>query len=359
MEPARELPKKAMKRITYMSRFAANLSAADVEQIGSHAAAKNKKAGVTGVLFSLGSMFFQIIEGNGEQIDDLFELMRQDPRHLGVVCLKSESNVIQRLFPDWSMKAINLDAETGQVMAPIKLMLERIGESRQIIDSYTQPSVSQMMESGINPLEVPLQKVERVMLFSDIFSFGSICNTSPLDDVSELINTFLEICSRQVMSHGGEVAKYIGDSVMATFKPEQAGSAIDACMGALEDLESLRDSAPKESLLRVLYGGFGIAQGAVIEGNIGSTVKLDFTVIGDAVNTAARLEAMTRALNRPLLLTDQVMCGLETSWEFEDLGKMNLKGKEDVDHIFTVASKLCLEFDPTSQIEDHLSGSTG
>ncbi len=343
-----------MKRLTYMSRFSRSLSEAEVDQIGVHASQKNRRQDITGVLLCLGTLFFQIIEGEDEKIDKLYATMCQDNRHTDIICLQTELNITKRLFPDWSMNTINLDKTTGAILRPIKLLLERVGESQQIIEKYTQPAVTKIITNGMNPLAVPLRKVEKIVLFTDIVAFSTISDKYPVEEVSDFVTKYLEICSRTIADKGGEVTKFIGDCVMAYFTPEQADDAIQACLDALNEMKELRESASKESLFKLLYSGFGLSQGSVIEGNIGSHVKMDYTIIGDPVNTAARLESLTRTAGKSLTLSAPVKQSATKPWKFVYLGQFDLKGKDKVTEVYSIDSELTNGFNPKETIERHM-----
>ncbi|MEO0341095.1 MAG: adenylate/guanylate cyclase domain-containing protein, partial [Bacteroidota bacterium] len=98
------------------------------------------------------------------------------------------------------------------------------------------------------------------------------------------------------------------------------------------------------SPLQKLYSGFGLAQGPVIEGNMGSTYKTDYTIIGEAVNVAARLEGLTRELRQALLFTESFKQLTSKPWTFANLGHFHLKGMENNEEIFTIDHPLVQAF---------------
>lgn len=159
-----------------------------------------------------------------------------------------------------------------------------------------------------------------------------------------ILNTYFEICSRIILSRGGEVNKFIGDGIMAYFSIEQADNAIQACLDILRELRDLRRQAGEDSPLRLLHSGFGIAQGPVIEGNMGSHYKADYTIIGDAVNMAARLEGLTRTARRSLVVSAGLKERTQAPWAFVSLGKYNLKGKEYDSEVYTIDDELIETF---------------
>jgi adenylate cyclase len=319
--------RRVVKRITYMSRFSRPHSRAQIDEIGVYSARRNATDGVTGVLVTLGSVFFQIIEGEEAAIDDLYARMLHDDRHVDVLCLQAEGTS-ERLFPEWSMKVIDLDDVTGDVVGPLKQLLARLGDAQHILERYTQPAVSRIMAQGLNPLDVPLRKVDRVVLFTDMVGFSAISHRVPVEAVAELVESYLEACSTGISAQGGEITKFLGDGVMAYFDVASADAAIQSCVDIERALERIRAGAPEGSVLRLLFSGYGLAVGSVIEGTVGSSIKADYTIIGEPVNTAARVEALTRTLGAPILMTNDVCMSAHGPWTFADAGEFDLGGDE-------------------------------
>jgi class 3 adenylate cyclase len=323
--------------MTYMSTFSRALSPDEIAVIGRYAARRNAHDGVTGVLLTLGSVFFQIIEGDDDAVDDLYGRVLRDDRHTDVICLRSEPDTTSRLFPDWSMKVIDLDHIGGDVVDPLKLLLGRMGEAQHIIERYTQPAVSRIMTQGLNPLDVPLRKVDRLVLFSDMVAFSAISDRLPIEDVSDLVTAYLEVCSAAIAHRGGEVTKYLGDGVMAYFDPVCIDEALQSCVDIQRELRHLRERAAEHSALRLLFSGFGLALGPVVEGSMGSSVKMDYTIIGEPVNSAARVEALTRTLGVPVLMTEMVASAARRTWDINFVGEYEI-GRDAPTAIFALGT---------------------
>jgi hypothetical protein len=112
-----------LKRIKYISRFSRALTHAEVEEIGRKAALRNQELGVTGVLMTGGGVFFQILEGPREVVDQLWAAIEADPRHEDVVLLASQDGAPSRIFPDWAMRRIDLDHEANAHMETLRSAL--------------------------------------------------------------------------------------------------------------------------------------------------------------------------------------------------------------------------------------------
>jgi adenylate cyclase len=141
----------------------------------------------------------------------------------------------------------------------------------------------------------------------DLRDFTAMSNQLPRDEVLAILNDYFDAVTRPVMARGGEILKFIGDAVLAIFpmkddldrdaKCRTALTAAEEALEAMRDVNELRASAGKQPL----GIGIGLHAGSVSYGNIGSQTRLDFTVIGPAVNLAARITGLCRPLNQPLL----------------------------------------------------------
>ena len=151
-----------------------------------------------------------------------------------------------------------------------------------------------------------------------------------------MVNAYLTECTDILVKAGGEVAKYVGDCVMAYFNYDMADPSIQAGLDILKRLAHLRAQAPAASPLRFLFTGIGIACGEVVEGNIGSSSKKEYTVIGDAVNQAASLEALTRRLPRTIAISAGVKKLTTGSLPFISMGRHRLKEGHEATEVFSV-----------------------
>jgi adenylate cyclase len=333
-----------MIRITYISKITHPLSIKEIETIGIISSQNNKQVNITGLLVYFEKLFFQVLEGDDKEVDRLFEKIRKDARHRDILRLKTEYGINKRLFPTWSMKMINLDNNVDELLRPIKILLQTVVESHSIVERYTQPTILKTLNKGINPLNVAPVPVERIILFADIVSYSTISEKMPIEETLQFLNTYFEVCSRIILNKGGEVNKFMGDGLMAYFETKYADNAIHACLEIMKELRNLRQNSPENSPIKLLNSGFGLAQGLVIEGNMGSRFKTDYTIIGDPVNVAARLQALTREVNHSLVLSESLKNSTKESWTFISLGKYKLKGMEKNSEVYSIDHDLVKEF---------------
>ena len=123
------------QRITYVSRFAKPMDTHQLEALGEAAAARNRELGITGILMASGGMFYQILEGPKEAVAEIYSAIANDPRHTDLVLLRSEEDVSARLFPEWSMKTVNLDAASHVRLLPLKALVKAVYEQQRLIDN--------------------------------------------------------------------------------------------------------------------------------------------------------------------------------------------------------------------------------
>ncbi|MFT3705977.1 MAG: adenylate/guanylate cyclase domain-containing protein [Agriterribacter sp.] len=170
------------------------------------------------------------------------------------------------------------------------------------------------------------ETVEATVVFMDICSFTSISETEPADTVVKLLNRYFDVMVKEIIAQNGLVDKFIGDAIMAVFHGDyHLDRAMDACLSIRNILNQLPPEAgllsftPKVSI--------GINSGEMIAGNIGSASlrRLDYTVIGDAVNTAQRLQSLAKA--GQILISASSYEKIKESFNCIEVGEMTLKNK--------------------------------
>lgn len=346
-----------MKRITYISRLAHSLTPEDLQALGEGARDHNAQSGITGVLLCSGGFFFQIIEGDEAEIDRLYGKIIADPRHRDLVCLKTDRDIPWRQFPNWSMEVINLDDNRDLLMHPIRSLIRVLAESHEVLERYTQPSVRRWIAAGINPLEVQPKREKKVVLFTDITAFSLFSARLSVEETMALVNAYCAECIECIARAGGEVAKLMGDCVMATFDPHLVDEAIRAGLDILAALSRVRAGASTTDPLHYLYAGVGLTRGEVIEGNIGSELKKDYTILGDWVNKAAYLEALTRRLPRALAFARSIREAASPSWAVIHLGDYPLKSYQPPVPVYSIDTAETLKpEDPSVRLRELLEG---
>lgn len=180
------------------------------------------------------------------------------------------------------------------------------------------------------------------ILFSDIRSFTTISESLPPDKVVVQLNEHLDKMVACINSEGGVIDKFIGDAIMATFggvmdldNPSEA--AVRAAIGMRKALSALNDKWSAES--RPLFDiGIGIHYGEVLQGSIGSASRKEFTVIGDTVNAASRIESITKEYKFPILISGAVYERLSDDFKkmSETIGGVSVKGKAEKIEVYGI-----------------------
>ncbi|GIW40812.1 MAG: hypothetical protein KatS3mg076_1389 [Candidatus Binatia bacterium] len=176
------------------------------------------------------------------------------------------------------------------------------------------------------------------MLFSDIRGFTSLAEGWDPEELISTMNAYFEEMTDVVFAHGGTLDKYMGDAVMAFWGAplEQSDHARRACATALEMLRRLEalNRAWAEEGKPELECGIGIATGEMIVGNLGSRRRLSYTVVGDSVNLASRLEALNKTYGTRILLSENVVELAGGDFLVREIDRIQVRGKTRATRIF-------------------------
>lgn len=177
---------------------------------------------------------------------------------------------------------------------------------------------------------------EMTVMFSDIRSFTTLSEQLSPKQNFDLLNDFLSRISPVIRIHQGFIDKYIGDGIMALF-PHQAQDALDAAMEMLEEL-SLFNEERRDAQQPPIQVGIGLHTGMLMLGTIGESERMEGTVISDAVNTAARMEGLTKLYGTTLIISQQTLDQLEQpdKYPLRYLGEVRVKGKSHSTGIYEV-----------------------
>jgi adenylate cyclase len=178
--------------------------------------------------------------------------------------------------------------------------------------------------------------VRAAIMICDLRDFTAISDNWPRDDVIDLLNGYFDAMSEPIARHGGEILKFIGDGLLAIFplsEPKACANLLHAVTEARQAMTALNEKNGETGRAPLNYG-IGVHVGDVMYGNIGSRARLDFTVIGPAVNMASRLETLTKQLGRPVLLSRAFADSVESDFDLERVGEYPVRGFNDPIEIF-------------------------
>jgi adenylate cyclase len=178
--------------------------------------------------------------------------------------------------------------------------------------------------------------VRAAIMICDLREFTRISDNWPRDDVIDLLNDYFDAISEPIARHGGEILKFMGDGLLAIFplsQPAACAELLHAVSEARRAMAALNERN-RESGAAPLNFGIGVHVGDVMYGNIGSRNRLDFTVIGPAVNMASRLESLTKQLGKPVLLSRAFADFVKGEFDLERVGEHPVRGFSDPIELF-------------------------
>ena len=221
--------------------------------------------------------------------------------------------------------------QIGQLQLGFNAMVAGLAERdriREAFGTYVDPEVAEhILEEGTN---LAGESVEVTVMFIDVRSFTAFAERTPADEVVAAINELFEQIVPVIHDHGGRVDKFVGDGLLAVFgaprrQPDHADQALAAALAICRTLSSSHG----------LEIGIGINSGEVVAGNVGGAGRLEFSVIGDPVNVAARVQAATRETGDEVLITGRTAELLADDHPpLEERRNIELRGKQDAVRVY-------------------------
>ena len=216
--------------------------------------------------------------------------------------------------------------------------IQREALARENLTRYFAPQVAERIANSREATRLGGEKRAVAVLFSDIRGFTAMSEAMNPDEMAQLLSEYFTEMVDCVFRHDGTLDKFIGDAVMAQWgapiaSPDDADNAMRAAVGMMQELERLNTKWEREGRPR-LEIGIGLNFGEAFAGNIGSERRLEFTVIGDTVNTASRL--CSAAEPGEILLTEEMRRALSAAPALEERPSLELKGKREPVAVYRV-----------------------
>ena len=213
---------------------------------------------------------------------------------------------------------------------------------KRTFSSYLSPAVLDHVLANPNEMALGGERKPVTILFSDIRGFTSMSEAMEEDEIIQHLDEYFTEMVECVNHHGGTLHKFIGDAIMAVWGdvisegPEiDARNAVRAALEMRSALVRLNEKWQAEG--RVLFRiGIGLNQGRVLVGNMGAPQRMEFTVIGDAVNAAARIEGLTKEWQTDIAVGENVQALVSDQFVFQTLGLFRLVGKRNALRIYSV-----------------------
>ena len=199
--------------------------------------------------------------------------------------------------------------------------------------SYLSPQLLSKLVKDPQHLKLGGEKRELTIFFSDIRSFTSVSEKMDAEKLTHYLNRYFTPMSDIVTKHNGMIDKYIGDALMAFYNApvdvkEHAADACETALEMLEALERLNVQFYKEGLPPIEIG-IGLNTAEVVVGNMGSQKRFNYTVIGDGVNLASRVEGLNKLFGTKILITEQTKLQIGSTFLTRPLEKFKVKGKDE------------------------------
>lgn len=246
------------------------------------------------------------------------------------------------------IKHLNLQSEKRIVshIQEISLLDSAIASMRAALRSFDRyvpkEIVRKLLEKG-EEITLGGEKKQLTIFFSDIASFTPVAESTPLEIFMPVLKDYFDRLSKIILQEHGTIDKYIGDSIMAFWGAPVAtpNPETHACTAALRCQASLVSFNKRQKELQKpeFYTRFGIHSGEVIVGNIGTEERMNYTVIGDAVNEAARLQTVNKLYHSTILISDEVRQKIGSEFLTRPLDNVLVKGKKQKIKIHELVAK--------------------
>jgi len=206
-----------------------------------------------------------------------------------------------------------------------------VGVIKGIIPYVSASTLKHADKEGIKSM-----KKELSFLFTDIRGFTTMCEGLAPDKVVDILNRYLDLQTEIIVNCGGDIDKFVGDEIMASF--DGSSRELNACKAAMSLIESME----KEKVVRDKEGlktiniGIGINSGPVVFGSVGAKDRMDFTSIGDTVNLAARLEGANKEYHTKVLISDFVYKKIYKNFLCREIDIITVKGKNKPVKIYEI-----------------------
>jgi adenylate cyclase len=206
-------------------------------------------------------------------------------------------------------------------------------EIRSAFGQYVQPEFVERLIAEPELLKLGGQKKNLTVMFSDLAGFTTISESKPPEELVTFLNQYLGVMTDAIFEYSGTIDKYIGDAVMAFWGApiEQENHPILACRSTLKMLDRVNKMTPQNT---ETHARFGVATGDMIVGNIGSYNRFNYTVLGDTVNLAARLEAANKQFGSRAMISEQTYKQVSEEFLCRQLDMLVVKGKTEPERVY-------------------------
>ena len=222
---------------------------------------------------------------------------------------------------------------------------------RSAFGQYLSPALIEQLAQSPEKLQLGGEEREMTIMFSDVRGFTTISESFKHDPqgLTTLMNRFLTPLTNAILDRKGTIDKYMGDAVMAFWNAplDDKEHEINACEAALDMLERI-DELNQEREIEAQDGGYayipinvgvGLNTGVCVVGNMGSTLRFDYSVLGDSVNLASRLEGQSKEYGFPIIIGSKTAMAVKDRFAILELDFIMVKGKKEPEVIYAIAGR--------------------
>lgn len=215
-------------------------------------------------------------------------------------------------------------------------------ELKQLFSRYVSKDVLEEILKEPSRVRLGGEVREVTVFFSDVKGFTALSEKTSPEDLVQIMNEYFTLMTEEILKRGGVLDKYIGDAIMAFWgapinDSEQADKAVRAAVAMAKKLKllniKLKNNGRPEIGMRI-----GICTGPALAGNIGSELRLNYTVMGDTVNVASRLEGVNKEYGTQIIISETTKDKLKEKYNLKKLGVVTVKGRTEPLNIYTIIS---------------------
>jgi adenylate cyclase len=313
---------------------------------------------VLAMYFSAHSVVYYLFDETGRKIEEIQKIFLYDIVLVTILIIGFSMRVSytyaqnQKYLLDTQLKSLrkiqkgDLDSyvpimskdEFALIAQHTNKMLEELREKQKVtnvLERIVSPDIMKRLLANDETMLKQGQKYEVAILFCDLRRFTSFVESTPPDQVIRFLNAFFAKISDLVSAYDGLVNKFMGDAILAVFgtggKDKAIHNAIEAAKHIISHTSTIRLGDADSFDI-----GIGIHTGHAVAGTIGSADRYEYTFIGDVVNTASRLDGLSKRLGYKIIISDDAYELLSESdkAEFIDLGMQNIRGKSEPVHVY-------------------------
>ncbi len=216
---------------------------------------------------------------------------------------------------------------------------------------YLQPDLVNQLTQRPDLLHFGGEQKRLTILFSDIRNFTNLSESMTPQQLAKFMQCYMDPMTEEVLNHRGTLDKYIGDAVMAIYGAplpveEHPRDACESALAMIAALEHIEPCCPDLHHIFPIRIGVGVHTGDVVVGNLGSSFHFTYTVLGDNVNLASRLEGLTKQYGVSILVSEATRSEVADEYEFRELDVVRVKGKQHPIRIFELRAHKGLESRP-------------